>query len=175
MNDYDKHFIYTFNECYPFERYIIKEPKSIGNLFDDAVLTEIFVPYTEIKPVVDDNGDLLFFTKINQDEVYIKLRTIAGEIRFCYFDFAEHIRENIRDIFVEDFGQYECLYVDHEDNASLLEVLNTQKALIKEKWIEDCEKYGIPSHKENEPIPFWDDGEDIKRAADEFYGTIENG
>ena len=40
---------------------------------------------------------------------------------------------------------------------------------IKEKWVEDCEKYGIPSHKENEPIPFWDDGEDIKRAFDAFY------
>jgi len=66
MNNYDEEFLNTFNECYPFERYIIKEPKSIGNLFDDAVLTEIFVPYTEIKPVVDDNGELLFFTKINQ-------------------------------------------------------------------------------------------------------------
>lgn len=47
-------------------------------------------------------------------------------------------------------------------------------APIKEKWIDDCEKYGIPSHKENEPIPFWDDGEDFKRAFDEFYGTKEN-
>ena len=45
---------------------------------------------------------------------------------------------------------------------------------IKEKWLEDCEKYGIPLHKKNEPIPFWDDGEDFKRAFDEFYGTIEN-
>jgi hypothetical protein len=40
---------------------------------------------------------------------------------------------------------------------------------IKEKWIDDCKKYGIPSHKENEPIPFWDDGKDIKRAFDAFY------
>ena len=40
---------------------------------------------------------------------------------------------------------------------------------IKEKWIDDCEKYGIPSHKENEPIPFWNDGEDFKRAFDAFY------
>ena len=138
MNDYDKNFLNIFNECYPFERYIIKEPKSIGNLFDDTVLTEIFVPYTEIKPLVDNNGELLFFTKINQNDVYVKLRNIAGEIRFGYFDFAEHIREEIRNIFVEDFGQYEyeCLYVDHEEegNASLIEVLNTQKALIKEKY-----------------------------------------
>lgn len=137
MNNYDKEFLNTFNECYPFERYIIKEPKSIGNLFDDAVLTEIFVPYTEIKPVVDDNGELMFFTKINENDVYVKLRTNVGEIRFGYFDFADYIREEIRNIFIEDFGQYEyeCLYVDHEeDNASLIEVLNTQKALIKEKY-----------------------------------------
>ena len=40
---------------------------------------------------------------------------------------------------------------------------------IKEEWIDDCKKYGIPSHKENEPIPFWDNGEDIKRAFDTFY------
>ena len=134
--DYDKAFLNTFNECYPFERYIIKKPKSIGNLFDDAVLTEIFVPYTEIKPVVDDNGEFLFFTKIKQNDVYVKLRTIAGEIRFGYFDFTEYIREEIRNIFVEDFGpyEYECLYVDYEDNASLIEVLNTQKALITEKY-----------------------------------------
>lgn len=41
---------------------------------------------------------------------------------------------------------------------------------IKEKWIDDCEKQGIPSHKKNGPIPFWDNEEDIKRAVDEFYG-----
>ena len=44
---------------------------------------------------------------------------------------------------------------------------------IKEKWIEDCKKQGIPSHNENEPIPFWDDGKDIERAFDEFY-TIKD-
>ena len=48
-------------------------------------------------------------------------------------------------------------------------------APIKEKWIEECEKYGIPSHKENEPIPFWDDGgNSLSIAFDEFYRTIEN-
>jgi hypothetical protein len=154
MNDYDKKFINIFNECYPFERYIIKEPKSIGNLFDDAVLTEIFIPYTEIKPILDDNGGLISFTKINQNDVYVKLRTNVGEIRFCYFDFAAHIRENIRDIFVKDFGQYEyeCLYVDHENegNASLIEVLNTQKALIKEKYGECHIKTSLRDNLVNE-------------------------
>lgn len=48
-------------------------------------------------------------------------------------------------------------------------------APIKEKWIEDCEKYGIPLHKKNEPIPFWDDGGDsLSIAFDEFYKTLEN-
>jgi hypothetical protein len=46
--------------------------------------------------------------------------------------------KNIRDIFILDFGEYEyeCLYVDHEDenNTSLIKVFNTQKALIKEKY-----------------------------------------
>lgn len=49
--NYDKEFLSVFNEHYPFERYIVKEPKPIGNLFDDAFLTEIFVPETEIKPI----------------------------------------------------------------------------------------------------------------------------
>ena len=47
----DKEFINTFNEYYPFERYIVKEPKKINYLFDDVLLTELFVPSTEIKPV----------------------------------------------------------------------------------------------------------------------------
>ena len=40
---------------------------------------------------------------------------------------------------------------------------------IKEKWIKECKEQGIPSHKENEPIPFWNNEEDAKRAFDEFY------
>lgn len=134
--DYDKEFLNTFNECYPFEIYIIKEPKPIGNLFDDAYLTEIFVPDTKIEPILDDNGNLITFTKINHDEVSVKLRTKAGEIRFCYFDFAPHIREEIRYIFMKDFGQYEyeCLYVDYEDTEDLERTLNEQKLLITEKY-----------------------------------------
>jgi len=42
--DYDREFLSVFNEYYPFERYIVKDPKSITYLFDDAILTEIFVP-----------------------------------------------------------------------------------------------------------------------------------
>lgn len=136
MNSYDKAFLNTFNECYPFERYIIKEPKPIGNLFDDAFLTEIFVPYTEIKPILNSDGSFSRYTWIKPEDVYVKIKGNAGEMRIGYFDFEEHIREQIRYIFMEDFGgyEYECLYVDNEDDTSLIEVLNTQKSLIKEKY-----------------------------------------
>ena len=40
---------------------------------------------------------------------------------------------------------------------------------IEDKWVSDCEKYGLPLYNEHEPIPFWDDGKDIDRAVDEFY------
>lgn len=32
MNDSDNDFIYTFNEYYPFERYIVKNPQAINYL-----------------------------------------------------------------------------------------------------------------------------------------------
>ena len=37
----DKEFIDTYNECYPFERYIVKNPEQINYLFDDALLCQI--------------------------------------------------------------------------------------------------------------------------------------
>jgi len=140
MDNYDKEFLNIFNECYPFERYIFKEPKSLGMTFDDMLLTEIFVPYTEIKPVTNENGSFLFYTSIPYHEVYVKVVGNAGEMRIGYIDFEEHIREMIRGNFIEDFGEYEYegLYVDHEDegddNASLIAVLKKQKALIEEKY-----------------------------------------
>lgn len=138
MNSYDEDFLKAFNECYPFERYIFKGPKPLGMTFDDVLLTEIFVPYTEIKPMFNEDGSFSRYTKIPYNEVFVKVIGNAGEMRIGYLDFEEHIRENIRDIFIVDFGkyEYECLYVDHEEegNASLIEVLNTQKALIKEKY-----------------------------------------
>lgn len=132
---YDKEFLTIFNEHYPFERYILKNPKPIGNLFDDAILTEIFVPATEIKPIVD-NGQLICFTNISKDDIYLKLQTHSGEIRMGYWDFAKHIRENIIDIIITDFGQYEweCLYVDHEDNEDLLNLLQNQKDIILSRY-----------------------------------------
>ena len=136
MTTYDDHFLDVFNEHYPFERYIVKEPKSIGNLFDDLVLTEVFVPETEIKSILDDNNSLVTFTAIPEKEVYVKVKGKAGEMRLSYFDFEEQIRDRIRYIIFEDFGEYEfeCLYVDNEDLSSTQEELRNQYSLIKEKY-----------------------------------------
>ena len=142
MNDYDKKFLNVFNEYYPFERYIFKEPKSLGLTFDDAVLTELFVPYTEIKPILNPDGSFARFTKLNPNEVYVKVKGDAGEMRFAYIDFNDHIRQQIQWDFVEDLGQYnyELLYVEPEnenDNAELKELLKVQFRLIKDKY-GDC-------------------------------------
>lgn len=138
MRDYDKEFLSIFNEYYPFEQYIFSTPKSLGMVFDDMLITEIFVPYTEIKPILNDDGSLITHTTINPEEIYVKVKGNAGEMRICYFDFNDHVREEIRNIFILDFGdyEYESLYVDHEDddNSTLIAVLNRQKTLIKEKY-----------------------------------------
>ena len=118
----DKDFINIFNEFYPFERYIVRTPKSIEPVFNDLILTEIFVPK-------------------KNDEVYVKVKGVAGEIRIGYFDFAPHIREAIRNIVITDFGHYEwqSLYVQDEDEElpELEKVLSEQKALIEKKY-EEC-------------------------------------
>jgi hypothetical protein len=136
--DYDDNFLNIFNECYPFEHYIFREPKSIGITFEDIVLIELFVPYTEIKPITSENGSLITFTRINKSEVYVKVRGNAGEMRFGYFDFSEPVREEIRTAFIVDFGEYnyESLYVDHEgdDNSDLKNLLGEQAKLIKAKY-----------------------------------------
>ena len=139
MACYDEDFVNTFNEYYPFERYIIKEPKKINYLFDDAVLTEIFIPSTEIKPYVDDNGVFHGWNKVDVDEIYVKLKCCDTEFRMAYYDFNDHIREEIRSIFYQDFGEYEwqSLYVEYEEEYEydeLKEALQTQKQLITDKY-----------------------------------------
>ena len=118
----DNDFINILNEFYPFERYIVRTPKSIEPIFDDLILTEIFVPK-------------------KNDEIYVKVKGVAGEMRIGYFDFASHIREAIRDIVITDFGPYEwqSLYVQDEDEElpELEKVLSEQKALIEKKY-EEC-------------------------------------
>lgn len=121
----DNDFINILNEFYPFERYIVRTPKSIEPVFDDLILTEIFVPKTGVK----------------NDEIYVKVKGVVGEMRIGYFDFASHIREAIRDIVITDFGPYEwqSLYVQDEDEEfpELEKVLNEQKELIEKKY-EEC-------------------------------------
>lgn len=142
---YDKDFINTFNEYYPFERYIVKEPKKIDYLFDDVLLTELFVPSTEIKPCIDENKVFHGWTSVADDEIYVKLKCKNEcddnwvEFRMAYYDFNDHIREKIRWIILEDFGGYEwqSLYVEYETEEEyneLKEALKTQYNLIKEKY-----------------------------------------
>ena len=146
MNDYDREFLSVFNEYYPFERYILNKPGSLGNLFDDLLLTEIFVPQTEIDPIFSENGHLITFTDFNKDDIYVKVRGNAGEMRLGYFDFSEHIREQIRELFVEDIGsyEYECLYTDYDNMDELVDKLRHQKELI-------IAKYGKCNIKESSP------------------------
>ena len=103
----DEQFLSTFNEDYPFERYIFKEPKSLGNLFEDLVVTELFIPETEIKPMLDTNGNFIGCTEIPHDEIYIKVKIKDScEFRLGYFDFDDYTRENIRINLYIDFGKY---------------------------------------------------------------------
>lgn len=131
----DTEFIDIINEYYPFERYIVKNPKSIEPTFDDLVLTELFVPNTEIKPIMY-NDRISYWTKVNPDEIYVKVKGKAGEIRIGYYDFADHIREEIRGIILGDFTNHcwENLYVEWEDTSDLETDLNEQKTLIETKY-----------------------------------------
>lgn len=148
----DREFINTFNEYYPFERYIVKNPKRINYLFDDVLLSELFVPSTEIKLVVYEGG-FTDFTCINDDEIYIKLKCKNEcddkwvEFRMAYYDFDDYVREEIRGIIISDFGAYEweSLYVEHEEDDDcneLKDALQIQKKLIEHK-------YGVCNVKDN--------------------------
>lgn len=122
MNYHDELFINTFNVYYPFDRYILKTPKSISTLFNDILLTEIFTP-------------------IQNDTLCIK---INGTIRMGFLDFVEHIREEIRYIVMQDFGanEWQDLFIECDNSNKLREILLEQKKLIKNKYgscyIKDC-------------------------------------
>ena len=145
MRDYNEDFLGTFNEYYPYERYIMKVPHKLTYLFDDCLLTEIFIPSTEITPTVV-NGQV-FWNNIEKDDVYVKVKGPAGEMRIAYYDFAEHVREEIRNAVPEDFGdcEWESLYVEHEDPQ---EVKALKDALDKAKE-RIIEKYGVCNVKPN--------------------------
>ena len=137
MSTEDKRFINIFNEYYPFDRYIIEEPKSIEPTFDDLYLTEVFVPKTEIKPITY-NGNFICYTGVNKDEIFVKVKCKAEEFRIGYYDFEDNIRRSIINIVIEDFGEYEweCLYCQDEDTEypELQSAINRQKTLIEAKY-----------------------------------------
>lgn len=122
---YDIDFINEYNNYYPFERYIVKTPKSINCLFDDVQLTELFIPSTETTT-----------TQVNDDDIYVKLKCGDVEFRMAYYDFESYIREEIRNIIINDFGLYEfeCLYVENEDCSLLIKALKEQFNLITNKY-----------------------------------------
>lgn len=144
----DNYFINIFNEFYPFERYILKTPRSIEPLFDDIIITELFIPTTEIRPITNNN-ELIYFTKVNNDEIYLKINGKAGEMRIGYFDFSDYIREEIIGIVITDMGHtnWQSLYIQDEDEdiPDLEELLNTQKSLIEEKYGKCYVKVDTPS------------------------------
>ena len=145
----DREFITIFNEYYPFTRYIIKKPKSIEPTFDDLYLTELFVPNTKIEPIIH-NDKFVGFTKINNDEIYVKVKCKNNEeLRIGYYDFAEHIRDEIMYITINDMGNYnwQSLYVQDEDEdiPDLEDMLNEQKILIEAKYKKCYIKMDTPS------------------------------
>lgn len=140
MTGKDIEFINEFNEYYPFERYILKEPKKINYLFDDILLTELFIPSTEIKPVIDERtGQLICHTSVPKDEIYVKFICGVSEIRLAFTDFSNGVREEIRWDVIRDFGdsEWQDLYVENEDYSDLKEALSIQKKMITEKY-GDC-------------------------------------
>lgn len=135
----DTEFINVYNEYYPFERYIVKTPKPINYLFDDLLLTELFIPNTKVEPILYEKNDtkaILTWTKIDENEIYVKVKGVAREARLAYYDFADHIREEIRRITLEDFTNHcwENLYTEWEDTSDLEKTLNEQKTLIEAKY-----------------------------------------
>ena len=142
----EEYFISVFNERYPFERYIFKEPVKINALFDDLFLTELFIPSTEIKPILNSTEDIMGFTEVPSNEIYVKVKGTFGEARLSFFDFADDIREEIRYSLIMDFGQYEweSLYVqgDADDDEMLIDAIEGQRVLIEKK-------YGVCNIKEN--------------------------
>lgn len=145
--EYLEEFLSVFNDRYPFERYIFNTPCSLGNLFDDVLVTEVFVPSTEIKPYFSEDGQCFDSNEIPKDEIYLKLKGPGGEFRMGLIDFDKPIYENVIFRLYEDFGDYawECLYMDYDEEDAydeLQEVLLEQKRMI-------INKYGICNIKEH--------------------------
>ena len=129
-------FINTFNEYYPFERFIFSKPKQINYLFDDVMITELFIPSTEIKPVTDGDGRLEYHTSFDIETIYVKLEVSGKSFRMALYDFAPHIIDEITYSVINDFDSYawECLYCETEDDSDLKEALFKQREMITQKY-----------------------------------------
>lgn len=127
-------FAFEFIEFYPLKRYIFTDPKPIENLFNNILLTEIFILSAETT-----------LDEYTEEEVCVKLFCEEEIIKMSYFDFADHIKENIIDNFICDFGSdnwnsLTCLIEpdDKEEeciiDADLESTLQLQKDLIEFKY-----------------------------------------
>ena len=131
-------FVNQFNSYYPFEQYIMQTPKQINSLFDDVLLTELFIPDTEIKPITHEGKFYGEFTKVNWQEVYLKLQCKGVEFRMSFYDFDENIQEEIGWAVIQDFDPYswDCLYIEFDDDTleMLKQSLQIQYDSIKAKY-----------------------------------------
>lgn len=127
-------FLNIFNEDYPYERYIFKNPKPISIAFNKLLLTEIWIPYTKIEPVLYDlNGKkaISYWTKIPDSDVNVKCSTESGEIiLFNYYDFCDGVQENIISNWLEEIGDaYQQMYIDYEDKSDRDSMFEEQRLL----------------------------------------------
>ena len=117
-------------------------------------MTELFVPSTEIKPVLY-NGHVVYFTKVNPSEIYVKVKGKAGELRIGFYDFADHVRDGIMKIILDDMEgfNWESLYARDEDEDKELykfmsnefrkakskhpEIFSELPDTVTEKWVID--------------------------------------
>lgn len=132
----EEEFINIFNNNYPFDKYILKNPVPINSRFDDLLLTEIFVPETHIKPILNDEGKFMYWSEMPWNEIYIKCKTKNSEpFRLAFYDFAEDVRDEIEWAMIKDFDPYawECLYIEFDEPSEdiLLQNLQIQYNLIK--------------------------------------------
>ena len=133
----DKEFINVFNEYYPFEHYIINNPKSIND-DDDVLLIGITVPETKIQSIYNVDGNFVFNTQVSKGDIVVILKYAFVEFTFKYYDFNDHIRDNIRSIIIDDFGakEYEYLYIEPNEKESieLKNILLKQKEIIEKEF-----------------------------------------
>ena len=129
-------FVSEYNEYYPFERFIFSKPKQINYLFDDVMITELFIPSTEIKPITDDNGRMEYHTGFDIETIYVKLEVGGKSFRMALYDFAPQIIDEIIYTLINDFGGYawESLYCETEDESELKEALFKQREMIIQKY-----------------------------------------